>query len=239
MMIVQPDFLDHWKTEMLVQLTGDKASPLLVLRLWAHCQKQRKGTFPHMTPQVLKAVCRWEGEPEALEKALTESRFIESDGSAITVHEWEEVNAGLFKSWENGKKGGRPKTQKKPTGYPRETDKTGEDETGQEREHPAHEESAAGGRGIPSLEAVNDHAAVIGLPATEAANFFDYYQQRAWHDRNGRPVCDWHAALRRWKVTAQEHAGGNGKPGGRERAPIRADYDNPNDPLTGGNGQTP
>lgn len=233
MMIVQPDFLDHWKTEMLVQLTRDKASPLLVLRLWAHCQRQRKETFPNMTPGILKAVCRWEGEPDALQKALMESGFIESDGSAVTVHGWEEANAGLLKSWENGKKGGRPpKTRQKPTGNPNETDWMGQDENRPESEHPPHGESMEAGRNRPSMKAVADQAGAIGVAADEAAKFFDYYEQRDWTDRNGQPVCNWHAALRRWKSTAQKQASG------KERDPIRADYENTNDPLLGEKGQT-
>lgn len=234
MMIVQPDFFDHWKTELLVQLTGDKASPLLVLRLWAHCQQRRKGTFHNMTPQVLKAVCRWEGEPDALQKHLTESGFIVSDGFVVTVHEWEEVNAGLFKSWENGKKGGRPpKTQEKPKPNPSETDERGYDENRPESNYPTHEESDGAGGNIPSLESVNRYAPEIALPATEAAKFFDYYEQRAWTDRNGQPVRNWHAALRRWKTTAQE------QPGGKPRSAIVANYENPDDPLCGKKGQTP
>ncbi len=241
MMIVQPDFLDHWKTQLLVQLTGDKASPLLVLRLWAHCQQRRQWVFDNMTPQVLKAVCRWEGEPDQLQKALTDSGFIEVNGSAVNVHEWAAVNASLVRSWQNGHKGGRPrKTQRKPSGNPGETDKSREDESRQEYEYPTHEESIGPGREIPCLEAVNGHAAVIGLHPDEAGKFFDYYEQRGWTDRNGQPVRNWQAALRRWKVTAQERASmARTAAGGGDRKPIRADYDNPNDPLLGTGGKTP
>lgn len=41
-MIVQPDFPEHWKTRLLVKITGDKSAPLAVIRLWAHCQHSKR-----------------------------------------------------------------------------------------------------------------------------------------------------------------------------------------------------
>ena len=232
-MIVHPDFLDHWKTQLLVQATGDKASPLMVLRLWAHCQQRRQATFQNMPPPVLKAVCRWEGDAAALFKALADAGFIEVTGDAVTVHQWAEVNATLLQSWENGKKGGRPpKTRQKPGRNPSPTDKRGEEQPRLE-EHPAHEDGWGPGIEVPSLESVKRHAVVIGLHPDEAARFFDYFEQRGWNDRNGQPVRNWQAALRRWKVTAQGRAAGARVAFTGDRNPIPADYTNPNDPLLG------
>lgn len=236
MMIVCPDFLDHWKTQLLFQLTGDKASPLLVLRLWAHCQQRRQSVFHNMTPEVLKAICRWEGEPDRLQKALADSGFIDIDGQRVTVHQWAEVNAALLKSWENGKKGGRPpKTQPYPAENPDETDKSGED---QSRDDDTPSPGGVGsGREIPSLEAVKSHAAAIGLPPAEAENFWNYYAARGWRTGTGQPVRSWQAALARWKITGQERAAmRKTTPGGK---PITANYDDPTDPLTGQKGNAP
>ena len=237
MMIVHPDFLDHWKTQLLFQLTGDKASPLLVLRLWAHCQQRRQDVFHNMTPQVLKAVCRWEGDPAQLQKALADSGFIEINGPIVTVHQWAQVNAALVVSWENGKKGGRPpKTRHKPSGNPSQTDKRGEEHR-QEYESLSHEEGIGPGRVIPSLETVKTHAEIVGLHPDEAAKFFDYYEQRGWMDRNGQPVRNWQAALRRWKITGQERAAlAKTAPG---KKTITANYNDPTDPLTGQKDKTP
>lgn len=109
-MIVDPDFLDHWKTKMLIaELGDDKLAPLYVLALWAHCQLRRCDTFHGMAPNALKGICRYEGEASRLRSALERCEFIEVNGEAMTVHEWAATNAKLVANWKNGKKGGRPK----------------------------------------------------------------------------------------------------------------------------------
>lgn len=114
-MIVSPDFLDHWKTQLLVdKLGGDQSAPLRVVRLWSHCQNRRKHIFPAMTSAVLKAVCHYLGDADGLESAMLEAGFIRRDGDTLIVHEWDQYNASLFANWNNGKKGGRPKTKENP-----------------------------------------------------------------------------------------------------------------------------
>ncbi|WP_175865570.1 hypothetical protein [Burkholderia cepacia] len=130
-MIVDPDFVDHWKTRMLVGLLGDdEMAPIYVIRLWAHCQRRHAWVFDSVTAAALKAICRFGGNAELLDKAMRECGFIgRSDGGALTVIGWDEYNAGLIASWENGKLGGRPKKQAapppdadgKPSGNPSET----------------------------------------------------------------------------------------------------------------------
>jgi len=122
-MIVSPDFLDHWKTRMLTDLLNDPCAPLYVIRLWAHCQNRKTHRLPAGNPAVTKAICRAPHDAEIFHGAMMTAGFIkELDGDTV-AHEWDEVNAYLINSWENGKKGGRPKkkTQTKPTGYPKLT----------------------------------------------------------------------------------------------------------------------
>jgi hypothetical protein len=109
--IVDPDFLSHWKTQMLIdELGGDKAAPLYLIALWAHCQQRRADTFHNMAPTGLKAVCRYEGEASRLRSALERCGWIELRGEAVVVRGFAELNAKLVANWENGKKGGRKKT---------------------------------------------------------------------------------------------------------------------------------
>jgi hypothetical protein len=111
-MIVSPDFLDHWKTQLLVdKLGGDQSAPLRVIRLWSHCQNRRKNIFPAMTSAALKAVCHYLGDADSLESSMLEAGFIRRDGDTLIVHEWDQYNASLFSNWSNGKKGGRPKSK--------------------------------------------------------------------------------------------------------------------------------
>jgi hypothetical protein len=136
-MIVKPEFLEHWKTRLLVEITKDESAPLAVLRLWAHCQTSRRWEFADMTPDTLAAICRWGKRKPACHVALVKARFVDRLKKGFAAHGWHEVNAQLIQKWDSGKKGGRPakpKTESEPaeTGRFRpdartETDKTRQD----------------------------------------------------------------------------------------------------------------
>lgn len=110
-MIVDPDFFDHWKTQMLVDLSKDDSAPLWILRLWSHAQQRRTGTL-NLPPTALKAITKSRHRAEQTSDWLVEAGFIDRDGLKIVLHQWEEYNSGLFSAWENGKKGGRPPKKK-------------------------------------------------------------------------------------------------------------------------------
>lgn len=126
-MIVQPNFLDHPKTRQLViELDGDEFAPFYVLRLWGHCQNQKKSRFRDMSAATLCAICRANCSPQALWLSLQNVGFIRVEGQTLIVHEWNQYNKSLVNSWRNGKKGGRPSRKKaqpdeKPTGNPQAT----------------------------------------------------------------------------------------------------------------------
>lgn len=121
-MIVDPDFMDHWRTGMVADAIGDPMAAIYILRLWAHCQDRKSDTFV-MPTAGLKAQCKCPAPAEVFETALVEAGFLSRDGDTITVLGWAEKNASLLAAWENGSKGGRPKknpaeTHGKPTGSP-------------------------------------------------------------------------------------------------------------------------
>lgn len=141
-MIVDPDFLDHWRTGMVADAIGDPMAPIYILRLWAHCQERKSDTF--VIPSAgLKAQCKCPAKADAFEAALIEAGFIVRNGDSITVVGWAEKNASLIAAWENGSKGGRPKknpdkthglpscnpaeTHGQPMANPDETDKRREE----------------------------------------------------------------------------------------------------------------
>jgi hypothetical protein len=111
--IIDPDFLDHWKVRMLADLLGDEMAPIYLMRLWSHCQNRRADSF-ELPPPALKAICRFPGEAAALISALETAGFLVSDDNHRTMAGWREKNATLFAAWDNGSLGGRPR---KPTGY--------------------------------------------------------------------------------------------------------------------------
>lgn len=112
-MIVDPDFLEHWKTRMLVDLLdSDEMAPLYLIRIWAHCQNRREWAFEGLSAAAVKAICRYKGDADKLLNALTESGFMSFKEGVLTAVSWDEYNASLIANWENGKRGGRPKKQK-------------------------------------------------------------------------------------------------------------------------------
>lgn len=111
--IVSPDFPDHWKTRMLVDLLGgDEIAPVYLVRLWAHCQQRHTSVFESLPTAALRAICRYSGDAQAFEHALLEAGFISRAEGKLVVVGWDEYNASLIANWQNGKRGGRPKKPK-------------------------------------------------------------------------------------------------------------------------------
>lgn len=104
-MIVHPDFLDHWKTDKFVELTGDPAAPLQILRLWGYCQMQKKSEFPEADlSRRMASICRSTRPSAEIVEFLLESGFLRREGDKLIVHDWERSNRILRSAWENGAK---------------------------------------------------------------------------------------------------------------------------------------
>lgn len=149
-MLIDPDFLEHWRTRMLVDMLQDECAPLYIMRLWGHCQLRKNDRF-ELSPHALKAVCRYPGDADEFERVMAECGWVSREGDLIVAEGWAEHNAKLVSAWQNGGTGGRPKkpkrnpreTQPKPTDNPRGTqsdagltheepiglDRTGEEES--------------------------------------------------------------------------------------------------------------
>lgn len=238
-MIVDPDFPDHWKTRVLVNcLEDDEAGPLYVLRIWAHCQLRRAWTFQNLPPTALKALCRYPGHPSKLEAGLVTSGFVRrGDNGDLIVHEWEIYNASLIASWRNGKKGGRPpsqrgdnppETQGIPPDNPGGTDRSrGDIEIKRDRAR-----EAPGGRleDPPSLEVVLEAAKVAGIPPEHATQFFHACEARpvapsgGWTTRDGQPMnmTRWRSALAAYSASMSRSAPSHH--GGRRKTPSQSKY---------------
>lgn len=143
-MIVEADFLDHWKTQMLATTLNDPLAPCYLIRLWAHCQQRKEYCFEaaKLTPAILKAITRSTADQQALWDAFMEVGFLDlhADGT-IEAHGFFDANSQLCVNWANGKKGGRPKkkiTPEKPSQNPSET----HPEPKEERERAEEKEEA-------------------------------------------------------------------------------------------------
>ena len=118
-MIVTADFIEHWKTSMLIQ-NCDCEGVSCILRLWSFCQTRKTDILP--TSQI-EHIAKWTGQKGTLLKALFELRFIDKiDDATVRMHDFAAVNNQMFSRWENGKKGGRPKTERKPNDNRTETE---------------------------------------------------------------------------------------------------------------------
>lgn len=107
-MIVEPGFLDHYKTQALIHAAGE-AAPLMLIRLWEHCQCRKTNRFPNLTDVALASICRWTKTPAELKAIFLECGFLRVENNVVIVHDWEKSNRHLIGAWVNGAKGGRPR----------------------------------------------------------------------------------------------------------------------------------
>lgn len=119
-MIVTPEFLNHWQTRRLIEITKNGAAPLAVLRLWAFCQTSRRWEFPDMTADQLQAVCHWGDTKPACHIALVKAGYVDRLKKGFAAHNWQIANKQLIQKWQCGMKGGR---KKKTESEPAETDR--------------------------------------------------------------------------------------------------------------------
>lgn len=234
-MIVEPDFLDHWKTRMLVRLLKDERAPIYVLRLWAHCQQRKTDRFTGWNPDVLASVCRWETDGLTLWEAMGKT-FLEIEGEEVVVHGWAETNAALLSAWSNGKLGGRPKAVKsgvqKPIGNPpvnpTKTDRVSDREEkirsdGEDGTEKREKQADASGS-WPRLTEVKAYAGMNAIPSTVAEAFWSHFEAQGWQTKDGLPIVRWQPKLTMWWRNEQEkiHKAStlNGSNQGNRRQPL-------------------
>ena len=216
-MIIEPDFLDHWKTRLLMRLLDTEAAPNYVIRLWSHCQTRKTNIFPEWSPVILSSVCRWPGDADLFWSAMLQTFCRVEDGYLI-AHQWDEVNASLIAAWSNGGKGGRPK---KPTGNPRVnpepnpvnprlthgvTDREDREDREEKTEKTQADKPPSTRFQKPTLEQLNTKAALIGLSTTEVDKFWNYYESNGWKVGKN-PMKSWSAALQNWLSRVRELPG--------------------------------
>ena len=100
-MIVDPDFLTHWKTRQLITMLGTEA-PVAIISLWCYCQNRRTDTLELSNPLKLASICDWTGDGKQLFDAVTSCGFLDHvGGDSYQVHGWRERNKQITRMWKN------------------------------------------------------------------------------------------------------------------------------------------
>ena len=98
-MIISPTIVNHPKFVALKSAIGDYAMEALV-RIWAHCQEDQRAEFwAEKSPEYLEIIARWSGERLELWTALLRTGWVIEENGGIRVHEWNNYNSTLLRSW--------------------------------------------------------------------------------------------------------------------------------------------
>jgi hypothetical protein len=122
-MIIEPGFLEHWKTRLLVDRLGEETAPLRLIKLWEFCQLRKAWEFP-FTAIVLKAVCGWQGDATAFWEAMTDGDsgwLVPAEEGRWEVRGFRDLNGKLCHNWRVGsipKGKGKTGSQSEATGKP-------------------------------------------------------------------------------------------------------------------------
>jgi len=200
-MIIETDFLDHWKTQLLVEKTGMLHAPLFLLRLWGHCQARRKWQFQNLTTEGLAKLCHWTGDALQFKNILIECKFVhEKKEGILAVHDWEVSNAMLIRCWVNGAKGGRPRKKKthatthaqthaQPSSLSIYKDST--------IENSVEEKSKPKSKPVSEKEVI-DYCKSLSLPTSDGSYFWNKWLGNGFRNA-GQPMRDWQAVIRSWR----------------------------------------
>lgn len=89
---VSVDYFEHHKTKKLIRRIGE-AAPVYHLKLLAYAAVRRtNGVLTGMNAEDIEIAAGWNGEAEALVKALCEVGFIDNSDGIYSIHDWHEHN---------------------------------------------------------------------------------------------------------------------------------------------------
>lgn len=198
-MIVQPDFLDHWKTRMLIGILKDESAPLILLRLWAYCQQQKRWVITGMKDETLKVICRLENPRVSLLEVLITCGFLKDKDGELHVNDWDSYNSKLIAAWKNGAIGGRPKNPQVPVGSSDENrlDRIGQDKIGKDGKEKGGKKKTS--FNPPNLEEFKTYCSEVEISESDATAMFYKWEGNGWKN-GGAGIVSWKGTLRSWKA---------------------------------------
>jgi hypothetical protein len=224
-MIIDSTFPDHWKVRELKRVSGHAEAMEWIIRLWVGCAVRKSFCFEASAHAEIPAICNYDDNPGEFVDWLLKVKILDREDTQLVAHGFEERNPQLVANWNNGKKGGRPKTQSaigltqsengfnniKPVGK-------GRVEKGKEENNNEHASRAATdvafsfsketngaktskGRkqlGVfepPTLEIFINYGISKGISEQDCRDLFEIWETGAWKDGNNIPIQNWKQKL--------------------------------------------
>lgn len=102
-MIIEADFLNHWKIQALANAVGEAAAYKALIALWGHCQTRRAWEF-QISPEMLAGICKFSGSAAKLWESMLSLKLIDpaAENGWFQVHQWGETNISLVARWAGG-----------------------------------------------------------------------------------------------------------------------------------------
>ena len=110
-MKIDPGFINHWKTELLIERLGSDGV-VAVLRLWGNAQIRRQYSGLDLNPRRLALETKWKGNAKELFDTLTDPDapwLDKNEDGTFSIHDFGHHQKQVVALWENGNKGGRPR----------------------------------------------------------------------------------------------------------------------------------
>ena len=213
-MKLDPGFINHWKTQHLLDELGGNGLVAL-LRLWGQAQIKREWKGLRLTPKRLAMETKWKADENHLFSVLTnpDAPWLDkNEDGTYDIHGFEEHQKQVIHLWKQGEKGGRPKKDEKPKSNSKDID------TSSYTSSSSYPISEPNGNHMvispdsikkknrafqkPSVTEIEQYSLEINA-GINADAFFDFYETKGWVIGKS-PMKDWKACVRTWKRSNQE-----------------------------------
>jgi hypothetical protein len=99
-MILETDFLTHWKFEALCGAIGDAKAFRALIRLWTHAQVRKQWIFP-LDPLKLASICGVREDLEGFWEHMTgRAGWVEARGGGwFELRGWANINRSMIQAW--------------------------------------------------------------------------------------------------------------------------------------------
>jgi len=207
-MKLDPGFINHWKTENLIQRLGPEGV-IVILRLWGNAQIRREWKGLNLTPKRIAMENKWKGDENHLWEVLTDpdAPWIDiEDGGTVAIHGFEDHQKQVIRLWEAGGKGGRPKKVSPEPSSKEDSSSSSYPICSTNGNHMVSKPVKTGKRFTPPTpQEAEDYAKSIGFDLDGEA-FCAYYGKTGWNSKSGK-ISNWKSCVVTWKKTATKKGG--------------------------------